>query len=55
MENEKKKKKAIDSLANKYYPAGNETERNAEIEKEWKLLCMIEFSIEYLSGKEALD
>lgn len=48
-------KKAIDSLANKYYPAGNETERNAEIEKEWKLLCMIEFSIEHLSGKEAIE
>ena len=55
MENEMEIKKAIDSLANKYYPAGNETERNAEIEKEWKLLCMIEFSIEHLSGKEAIE
>ena len=55
MENDMEIEKAIDSLANKYYPAGNETERNAEIEKEWKLLCMIEFSIEHLSGKEAIE
>lgn len=38
-------KKAIEDLAKKYYPNDNETGRNAEIEKEWKLLCMIEFSI----------
>ena len=55
MENEIEIKKAIDDLAKKYYPADNETGRNAEIEKEWKLLCMMEFSIEHLSGKEAIE
>lgn len=55
MENEIEIKKAIEDLAKKYSPANNETERNAEIEKEWKLLCMMEFSIEHLSGKEAIE
>ena len=55
MENETEIKKAIEDLAKKYYPDDNETGRNAEIEKEWKLLCMIEFSIEHLSGKEAIE
>lgn len=55
MENEIEIKKAIDDLAKKYYPADNETGRNAAIEKEWKLLCMMEFSIEHLSGKEAIE
>lgn len=55
MENESEIRKAIEDLAKKYYPNDNETGRNAEIEKECKLLCMIEFSIEHLSGKEAIE
>ena len=55
MENEIEIKKAIEDLAKKYSPADNETGRNAEIEKEWKFLCMMEFSIEHLSGKEAIE
>ncbi len=55
MESEIEIKKAIDDLTQKYYPADNEAGRNAEIEKEWKLLCMMEFSIEHLSGKEAIE
>ncbi len=55
MENEIEIKKAMEDLAKKYSPADNETGRNAEIEKEWKHLCMMEFSIEHLSGKEAIE
>ncbi len=55
MENEIEIKKAMEDLTKKYSPADNETGRNAEIEKEWKLLCMKEFSIEHLSGKEAIE
>ena len=55
MESEIEIKKAIDDLTQKYYPADNEAGRNAEIEKEWKLLCMMEFSIEHLSGKKAIE
>ncbi|MEY8495698.1 hypothetical protein AALC16_22205 [Lachnospiraceae bacterium 29-91] len=42
-------------LAKKYYPDGSEDERNLEIDREWNPLCMIEFSIEHLSGKEAIE
>ena len=55
MENEIEIKKAMEDLAQKYSPADNETGCNAEIEKEWKHLCMMEFSIEHLSGKEAIE
>lgn len=55
MENETEIRKAIEDLAKKYYPDDNEAGRNAEIEKEWKILCMMEFSIEHLSGKEAIE
>ncbi len=55
MENETEIKKAIENLAKKYYPNDEETSRNAAIVREWKALCMIEFSIEHLSGKEAIE
>ena len=55
MENETEIRKVIEDLAKKYYPDDNETGRNAEIEKECRLLCMVEFSIEHLSGKEAIE
>lgn len=55
LENEIEIKKAIDDLAKKYYPSDNKTGRNVEIKKEWERLCMIEFSIEHLSGKEAIE
>lgn len=55
MENEAEIRKAIEDLAKKYYLNGNEAEHKAEIEKERKLLCMMEFSIEHLSGKEAIE
>ncbi len=55
MKNEIEIKKAIEDLAKKYYPNDSEVRRNIEIDKEWKSLCMMEFSIEYLSGKEAIE
>lgn len=55
MENETDIKKAINDLVKKYCPDDDETRRNAEIVREWKSLCMIEFSIEHLSGKEAIE
>lgn len=55
MEDETEIKKAIEELAKKYYPDGNEVRHNAEIDREWKSLCMIEISIEHISGKEAIE
>lgn len=55
MENEAEIKDAIVDLAKKYYPDDNETNRSIEIDRAWKALCMIEFSVEHLSGKEGIE
>ena len=55
MEDEMEMRKAIELLAKKYYPGSSIDERNIEIDREWEPLCMIEFSIEHLSGKEAIE
>ena len=55
MEDEKEIREAIKKLAIKYHPTDNETTRNQTIDKEWKPLCMIEFSIEHMTGKEAIE
>lgn len=55
IEDESEIREAIEMLAKKYYPDGSEDERNLEIDREWNPLCMIEFSIEHLSGKEAIE
>lgn len=55
MEDETAMKKAIQALAIKYYPSDSENERQKVINREWKPLCMIELSIEHISGKEAIE
>lgn len=55
LEDEKEIKEAIEKLAVKYHPTDNETNRNQTIIKEWNPLCVIEFSIEHLTGKEAIE
>ncbi len=55
MEDESEMKKAIQALSVKYNPNGNETERQNAINREWKSLCMMELSIEHISGKEAIE
>lgn len=55
MEDEMEMRKAIELLAKKYHPDSSKGERNIAIDREWKPLCMIEFSIEHLSGKEAIE
>lgn len=55
LDDEKEIKAAIEKLAIKYYPKDSETNREKTINKEWKSLCMMEFSIEHLTGKEAIE
>ncbi|MDE7253115.1 MAG: pyridoxamine 5'-phosphate oxidase family protein [Acetatifactor sp.] len=55
MENEAEMKEAIQALSIKYNPNGNETEHQNAISKDWKNLCIIELSIEHISGKEAIE
>ena len=55
LDDEKEIKEAIEKLAIKYYPKDSETNREIAINKEWEPLCMMEFSIEHLTGKEAIE
>lgn len=55
LEDEAEKREAIQALAVHYAPGDSAEHRDAEIEREWKQLCLLEFSIEHLSGKEAIE
>lgn len=55
LENDAEKYEAIDLLARKYAPADSAENRKAAIDREWKPLCMLELTIERLTGKEAVE
>ena len=52
---EEEKRAAIEKLAVKYAPADTEAGRRMAIERDWKPLCMLEMSIDHMSGKEAIE
>lgn len=54
IENDEEKRSAIEKLAARYTP-DNEEGRQKTIEKEYNVLCMIEFDIEHMTGKEAIE
>lgn len=54
LEEDGEKRNAIEKLAAKYSP-DQEEGRLREIDKEFSLLCMIELSIEHMTGKEAIE
>lgn len=55
LENDAEKRSAIETLARKYAPEDCDENRTAVIEREWKPLCMLEMTIEHLSGKKAIE
>lgn len=55
LENEIEIKEAIEKLAVKYCPNSRSENVNQEIAKFWNSLCMIEFSVEHMTGKEAIE
>lgn len=55
LENENEKKFAIEKMAKKYHPTDSAVNRESAIQKEWLPLCMLEFSIEHMTGKEAIE
>ena len=55
MEEGAEKRAAIDKLAEKYAPGMSEESRNQAIEREYKPVCMLELSVEHMSGKEAIE
>lgn len=54
LDDEREKRSAIEKLAVKYSP-DDKSGREAEIKKEWDNLCMLEFQIEHITGKESIE
>ncbi|WP_294687455.1 pyridoxamine 5'-phosphate oxidase family protein [uncultured Faecalicoccus sp.] len=55
IEDEAKKRLAIEKLALKYAPDDQKIHREQAIERDWKPLCMLEMTIDHMSGKEAIE
>lgn len=55
IEEEGKKREAIEKLAAKYAPHEKEEKRREAIDREWENLCMLEMHIDYKTGKEAIE
>ncbi len=49
------KRASIEKLALKYAPMDTETGRAHTIEQEWGPLCMLEMTIDHMTGKEAIE
>ncbi|HJA18489.1 MAG TPA: pyridoxamine 5'-phosphate oxidase family protein [Candidatus Mediterraneibacter ornithocaccae] len=55
LEDATEKRSAIEKLVVKYAPDDTAENRNNAIDREWKLLCMMEMEIEHLTGKQAIE
>lgn len=55
IEDEREKRAAIEKLAIKYAPEDTVANRNHAINREWKPLCMLEMTIDHVTGKEAIE
>ena len=55
IEDESEKRAAIEKLAIKYAPEDTAANRDHAINREWKPLCMLEMTIDYITGKEAIE
>ena len=55
LEEEGEKRSAIELLARKYAPADSAENRERAIQREWAPLCMLEMTVEHLTGKEAIE
>lgn len=55
LEDEAEKRTAIEILGRKYAPENTEEELQAEIERFYAPLCMLELKIEHVSGKQAKE
>ena len=54
IEDDREKRAAIEKLAIKYAPEDTAANRDNTINREWKPLCMLEMTIEHITGKEAI-
>ena len=55
LDDDGEKRAAIEKLAAKYAPEDSVDNRARVIEREWDPLCMLEMTIDHLTGKEAIE
>lgn len=55
LQDEQEKRKTIETLAAKYAPNDSDDNRQKMIQLEWNSFCMLEMSIEHISGKQAKE
>lgn len=55
IEDDNEKRAAIEKLALKYAPEDTAANRDHAIMREWKPLCMLEMTIDHVTGKEAIE
>lgn len=55
LEDEREKREAIERLALKYAPDSTAESREEAIQREWAPLCMLEMTIDHMTGKEAIE
>lgn len=55
LEEDSRKRAAIEKLAQKYAPNDTAENRSRVIDSEWGPLCLLEMTVEHLSGKEAIE
>ena len=55
LEDEGEVRAAIDLLARRYHPGDSQEHRQEAIQKEYSALCMLELTVEHLTGKAAIE
>lgn len=55
IESEQEQRAAIEKLALKYAPEDTAEHRRAAIDRDWAPLCMLEMTVDHMSGKEAIE
>lgn len=55
LEDDKEKREAIEALALKYAPNDSPENRGHAIDREWAPLCMMEMTVDHMTGKEAIE
>ena len=55
LEDDSEKRTAIEKLAVRYAPDDTVERREKAIERDWRALCVLEMSVDHMSGKEAIE
>ena len=55
LESEEEKRRAIEQLSQKYHPMDTPAHRKAVIDRECAPLCMLAFTVEHMTGKQAIE